>query len=105
LPGVASQSGNTYDSSIHIGRFPANLVLSHNPDCWIDIVEGKEVYTCTPGCAIADLDRQSGEGRAGKPSGTGKLGKAKGNAESIFGNDGAVTARYDDINVSGASRF
>ena len=33
------------------GRFPANLVLSHNEDC------EKE---CTPGCAVAELDRQSG---------------------------------------------
>jgi hypothetical protein len=33
------------------GRFPANLVLSHNDDC---------VEVCTPGCAVAELDRQSG---------------------------------------------
>lgn len=33
------------------GRFPANLVLSHNADC---------VDSCTPGCAVAELDKQSG---------------------------------------------
>lgn len=33
------------------GRFPANLVLSHNDDC---------DETCTPECAVAALDEQSG---------------------------------------------
>jgi len=34
------------------GRFPANLVLSHNPDCEDD--------QCSLGCAVAMLDAQSG---------------------------------------------
>lgn len=34
------------------GRWPANLLLSHNPDC-----NG----VCTPGCAVAALGAQSGE--------------------------------------------
>lgn len=33
------------------GRWPSNVVLSHNPGC------GTE---CTEGCAVAELDRQSG---------------------------------------------
>lgn len=41
------------DMSFHNskGRFPANLVLSHNPDC---------VKECSEGCAVAMLDEQSG---------------------------------------------
>lgn len=34
-----------------VGRFPANLVLSHNDDC---------DETCSEGCAVAMLDAQSG---------------------------------------------
>lgn len=34
------------------GRFPANLVLSHNDDC---------EETCSDSCAVASLDEQSGE--------------------------------------------
>lgn len=35
-----------------LGRWPANLLLSHNPDC-----NGQ----CTPGCAVQALGEQSGE--------------------------------------------
>jgi site-specific DNA-methyltransferase (adenine-specific) len=42
------------------GRFPANLVLSHNEDC---------DETCTGGCAVRMLDEQSGElGNAHRPN-------------------------------------
>lgn len=42
-------SGESFD--ITQGRFPANLVLSHNYDC---------EEQCTEGCAVAMLDEQSG---------------------------------------------
>jgi len=38
------------------GRFPANLVLSHNPDCEDD--------QCSLGCAAAMLDEQSGASKS-----------------------------------------
>lgn len=44
------------------GRFPANLVLSHNPEC----VESDHGVTCEPGCAVAVLDGQSGVLTSGK---------------------------------------
>ncbi len=39
------------DKWLSTGRFPANLVLSHNPDC---------EETCSEVCAVAMLDEQSG---------------------------------------------
>ena len=46
------------------GRFPANLVLSHNEDCrqiCLTSMPPQYKWECTPGCAVAELDRQSGE--------------------------------------------
>jgi hypothetical protein len=52
------RNGEVFDPSK--GRWPANLVLTHSPDC---------TETCAPGCPVAELDAQSGElqsgGRAG----------------------------------------
>lgn len=57
------------------GRFPANLVFSHNGDC-VDITQTNADRTmtvasfeCTPGCAVAGLDEQSGTLKSGTPSG------------------------------------
>lgn len=41
-----------YEGGIHTGRWPANLILSHTPDCADD---------CAPGCPVAALGAQSGE--------------------------------------------
>jgi hypothetical protein len=40
----------------HVGRFPANLVLSHNDDCDTG---------CSEGCAVKMLDEQSGNLKSG----------------------------------------
>lgn len=45
------------------GRFPANLVLSHNEDCGEEVPFPHAdfmVWKCVPGCAVAMLDAQSG---------------------------------------------
>lgn len=79
------------------GRFPANLILSHHPDCEPE---------CHDECAVAELDRQSIEGgmhSAGKPR---KGGQAKQtNDGSLFGvgNHEGNGARIGD--TGGASRF
>lgn len=46
-------SGTTHPQ----GRWPANLVLSHSPDCTPE--------KCVEGCAVETLDRQSGELQSG----------------------------------------
>lgn len=38
-------------SNVHIGRWPANILLTHTPDC---------ADECATGCPVAELDRQSG---------------------------------------------
>jgi len=40
LPGEASQSGNTYDSKTHQGRFPANLILDEDSAKLLDAQSG-----------------------------------------------------------------
>lgn len=51
-PGKSSYTHKTNWEAQAGGRFPANLVLSHNPDCEDD--------QCSLGCAAAMLDEQSG---------------------------------------------
>lgn len=123
------------------GRFPANLILSHNPDCeYIGTKEvgngdaqkgstlrsnigfklsesssdrsnsivnyGKETvanYKCTPGCAVAMLDEQSGKVSYNPLDLNGKSRGGK-----IYGNNkvlpsGAELYAYGD--KGGASRF
>lgn len=76
------------------GRFPANLVLSHNPDC---------EETCTPGCAVAALDAQSGVLKSGTLKGTEYLEGKITNVAYGTHKGHASLAREGDS--GGASRF
>lgn len=68
------------------GRFPSNVILDED--------------------AAAVLDGQTKDTRAGKPTGSGRLGMAEGSeGKSVFGNKAIRTSSYDDENVTGASRF
>jgi hypothetical protein len=71
-----------------LGRFPANLVLSHNPDC------GDQ---CSEGCAVGGLDGQSGVLKGGGST------KVKSETTGSFGLKGYVNTDYPDS--GGASRF
>lgn len=118
------------------GRFPANLVFSHNPDCmevgtkkvktgttnsrnstgifdpglaekktntWVNKEDGTETvsaFECTPFCAVAELDRQSG------------VSKSQGGSRGAGGQHGAYSniAAQPDFkpglgDSGGASRF
>ncbi len=52
------------------GRFPSNLILSHNPDClddgWVSPDGTVKLSGCMPGCAVAELDAQSDSGGASR---------------------------------------
>jgi hypothetical protein len=53
----------TGDESVHnpnIGRWPANLLLAHEPECAAE---------CVPGCAVWRLGEQSGVSESGQPNG------------------------------------
>jgi DNA modification methylase len=85
-----------------IGRFPANLLLSHNPDCWIDIINGQEKYTCTEGCPVAELDRQSGVSKdtERKSKGLSPAGNGRTHGEMA-----EIEHRRGFADSGGASRF
>ena len=73
------------------GRFPANLIFSHLPEC-------QEV--CADGCAVAELDKQSGLKKGGTWNKTD--GARPFNNE---GKDTGHTTTKQDNTVGGASRF
>ncbi len=78
------------------GRWPANVVLSHTPDCG---------ETCAEGCAVRMLDEQSGE-RPGMPRTTlrkGHVPKGDGFLDSMPQDDATISPGYGD--TGGASRF
>ena len=49
-----------YDGKEVAGRWPANFALSHNADCEEIGTKKVPAFRCTDGCAVAELDRQSG---------------------------------------------
>ena len=86
-----SDSGSACVKANPQGRFPANLVLSHNDDC---------DETCTEGCAVKMLDKNSGLRRS-----SGIYEQKRSNSKGMFGNakQPAQTNVFDD--TGGASRF
>ncbi len=85
------------------GRWPANVVLSHDHACQQYPDQGN-VWRCAPWCPVAELDRQSGQSRAGKTM------KPRGRRPGGFGDVGADRGdsrpngpQYGD--AGGASRF
>ncbi len=135
---------DNFTSAAPSGRFPANLLFSHNEDCMEVGVKqighggpkttkartrirnnglglGSETmrsgasgapdnygaetvsaWECSEGCAVAELDRQSGNLHA---SGNKKLGPAGKTDKSLFG-IGSIDGRASDYKDSGgASRF
>ena len=72
------------------GRFPANLVLSHNDDCLDE--------KCTEDCAVKILDEQSGD----RPAGYRKNPSTQSNS-NFHNNSGVGERGYADN--GGASRF
>lgn len=75
------------------GRFPANLILSHNPDCEDD--------QCSLGCAVALLDEQSGALKSGGYPPQGHQRKHNG----IYGKPNLTGPVKIGSNEGGASRF
>lgn len=76
------------------GRWPANVILAHDPNC-----DG----ACVVGCPMMELDRQSGEVgggfgiSGGDPEGKGIYGKSfpRGNRQTVgFGDSGGASRFY-----------
>lgn len=90
----AGRIGNTDGSPL--GRFPANVVLSHTPEC-------RHAWECAPECAVRMLDEQSG---ILHPSGNTNSGLGKGGKTSSFGiGEGTYGQSTDYKDRGGASRF
>lgn len=98
-----------------LGRFPANLILSHSPGCELvgskkagsgsgvsrsderTVVKAVETWECVEGCAVAELDRQSGTSKSTQ-------GKSAG-GKTFHGADYINTERISIGDSGGASRF
>lgn len=67
VPWYTTARAGTVGGDDAIGRWPANVVLSHAEGCAVD---------CVPGCPVAELDRQSGVSRStgGEPASKGAQG-------------------------------
>jgi hypothetical protein len=91
------------DKLQNLGRFPANVLLAHHPDC--------EEVECADDCAVKILDEQSGISKgSGKPTitqagiGGGVLGKHDGRKKMPTAKEGLMTMRNVG-DSGGASRF
>lgn len=97
------------------GRWPANVVLSHLPECKDGpddsggacfYFEGRTVQehqassVCAPGCPVAELDRQSGELTSGRLDRAGIAAENK-----TYGAAPKVREGIYEANTGGASRF
>ena len=94
---LRKETGNETGHNPNIGRFPTNLVLSHNEDC--------TETACTKDCPIKMLDNQSGNLKSG--TGAIKRQSAKGTQGNDYGKEsrpiGTPNIEYGDM--GGASRF
>lgn len=83
-----------------LGRWPPNLLLSHAPEC----VEGGK---CAEDCAVAEMDRQSGE-TSSNPAGvfaTGQPAGWSGGTKNIGRTGSATRDVFGYGDSGGASRF
>lgn len=80
------------------GRWPPNLLLSHTPEC----IEGG---ACAEDCAVAEMDRQSGELTSGAMRAGQPRVKSEGEGGYHGGFTGAATDHDTPGDSGGASRF
>lgn len=89
---MSQEPPGNYDGSA--GRFPPNILLTHNADC-----NG----ICAPGCPVAGLDGQSGISTATGGSGSGSTALGQGSGWNTHNNRRTEISRMGD--TGGASRF
>jgi hypothetical protein len=82
----------TAGSANGLGRWPANVVFAHSPDC---------TEQCTDGCPIADLDGQTGT----LTSGAMAAGTPRTNRSGYAGAMSATTGAATHGDSGGASRY
>lgn len=94
--GWGQETGDESGHNPNIGRWPANLLLAHEPECAAE---------CVLGCAVRRLGEQSGVSESGQPNGVYGTYEQRGN--SIYGgNLGSATPNRPPVGDSGtAARF
>ncbi len=93
LAGVDDPRAPFIASDNSAGRWPPNLLLTHDPEC------GDE---CAPGCPVAELDRQSGD----RPSGAMAAGTIAHRQSRVYQECvGHPLTRSIEASSGGASRF
>ena len=97
--GFNNNMGNRFQEGNPKGRFPANVIMTHHPDC--KCIGTNENYICHDECPIKIMDEQSGILKSGKDKSptTNKVSGFFGNKNQYYNSD----ANYGDM--GGASRF
>ena len=88
--------GKEYEQPL--GRFPANFILTHSPECK---PLNNEIWECVDGCPIKNLDEQSGLLKSGAMK---KSYEYQNNGFSL-GKPTGATKQIHEANEGGASRF
>jgi DNA modification methylase len=108
---IGDESAKEYISEDINGRFPANFIMTHHPDCKCDFskYEGEndinEDWNCHDDCPIKILDEQSGELKSGKMTANHNR-TTNGSPNGIYGKfdvNHPLAETYGD--KGGASRF
>lgn len=96
-----SKYGEGHANDVPSGRFPANLILSHSPEC-VEVAS-RDVIACTPDCPVRQMDAQTKDTRAGKPARSGRCQKDRSPFENANAGGLVDCVSYEDS--GGASRF
>jgi site-specific DNA-methyltransferase (adenine-specific) len=86
---ITPQNGAEFFDNPRAGRWPANIVFTHNHDC---------ADVCTEGCPVRELDGQSGNSKSGKPRDDRGMG-------GIWTDGNGVPCGPQHGDAGGASRF
>jgi DNA modification methylase len=92
------ERGDGFADGSSLGRWPANVVLGHSPDC-DGGSESEEDWQCAPDCAVRLLDEQTGELHA--PVSNGQRTAPQASSWSL----GDVEQHRTYSDTGGASRF
>lgn len=81
------------------GRWPANLILGHSTECYLP---EESSWECVESCPVANLDKQSGTLKSGKP-GTRRKPHQTGSMSGTLNTTGELEKGFGDS--GGGSRF
>ena len=96
---------DTEGTDPNVGRWPANVVLSHLDGCETESHEGGEgekAKRCAPSCPVAELDRQGGTFGSGATAATARPRKGSGSLRFGMKEDGIAQPKGD---AGGVSRY